>query len=250
MPTYRHVWQGLVLTLLMSVLALGPLSAQTPIEPIVRSVLDELLSDDPDKRMIAIERIALTSHPQAAATLLALDEERLFRLPSGEWLLFEANDSRQKPEPAESVTVNNRLRAAIEAALAFIDLSHDDVKRRLAAAKRLQDSETIAYLDAMESIGRKEQNVQVKQALMLAIANLSLQSTQAERRLDAVRVLAASDEVHARRKLQDLLRKESGQFLEPDESVRQAAKLALKQMDERLRIFEMLAAVFFRLKFR
>jgi len=78
MPTYRHVWQGLVLTLLMSVLALGPLSAQTPIEPIVRSVLDELLSDDPDKRMIAIERIALTSHPQAAATLLALDEERLF----------------------------------------------------------------------------------------------------------------------------------------------------------------------------
>ncbi|NCX02480.1 MAG: branched-chain amino acid ABC transporter permease [Betaproteobacteria bacterium] len=244
MPTYRHVWQGFVLTLLMSVLALGPLSAQTPIEPIVRSVLDELLSDDPDKRMIAIERIALTSHPQAAATLLALDEERLFRLPSGEWLLFEANDSRQKPEPAESVTVNNRLRAAIEAALAFIDLSHDDVKRRLAAAKRLQDSETIAYLDAMESIGRKEQDVQVKQALMLAIANLSLQSTQAERRLDAVRVLAASDEVHARRKLQDLLRKESGQFLEPDESVRQAAKLALKQMDERLRIFEMLAAVF------
>jgi len=244
MPTYRHVWLGLVLTLLMSVLALGPLSAQTPIEPIVRSVLDELLSDDPDKRMIAIERIALTSHPQAAATLLALDDERLLRLPSGEWRLIETNDSRQKPESAETVTVNNRLRAAIEAALAFIDLSHDDTKRRLAAAQRLQDSETIAYLDAMESLGRKEQDVQVKQALMLALANLSLQSTQAQRRLDAVRLLAASDEVHVRRKLQDLLRKESGQFLEPDESVREAAKLALKQMDERVRIFEMLAAVF------
>lgn len=244
MRTYRHVWQGLVLTLLMSLLALGPLSAQTPIEPIARSVLDELLSDDPDKRMIAIERIALTSHPQAAAMLLALDDERLFRLPSGEWRLIEANDSTQKPESAETVTVNNRLRAAIEAALAFIDLSHDDTKRRLAAAKRLQDSETIAYLDAMESIVRKEQDVQVKQALMLALANLSLQSTQVQRRLDAVRLLAASDEVHVRRKLQDLLRKESGQFLEPEESVREAAKLALKQMDERVRIFEMLAAAF------
>jgi urea transport system permease protein len=206
--------------------------------------LDELLSDDPDKKLTVIEALAMSSSPLAASVLSALGEERVFRLASGEWRFVDAGSAAQRPETAETVNVNNRMRAALEAALALIGLRSQDPKLRLLAARRLQDSETLAYLDQMDAVWRIEQDLQVKEALHLALSNLRLQSPLPQARLAAVQALSLSDESHARRRLQDLLRKESGQFLETDPGVREAAALALKKMDERLKVYEWLAAAF------
>ncbi|MBM3380497.1 MAG: urea ABC transporter permease subunit UrtB, partial [Betaproteobacteria bacterium] len=127
---------------------------------------------------------------------------------------------------------------------AFLALGDSDVQRRREAASTLEGIEAVRYLEALTAAWQRESDSGVRQALLLAVAKLRLQSPEASLRLEAVRALALAESSAVRRQLQDLLGLDSTGFREPDPQVREAARVALAAMDARLRKFEWIAAAF------
>jgi len=206
--------------------------------------LSGLRSDDPDERIEAVESIALSGHALAGRVLRAIEDERLVWLEERGWMLLAEGGAAVPPPGAQTVGVNNRVRAALENAQAFLALGDSDVQRRREAASTLEGIEAVRYLEALTAAWQRESDSVVRQALLLAVAKLRLQSPEASLRLEAVRALALAESSAVRRQLQDLLGLDSTGFREPDPQVREAARVALAAMDARLRKFEWIAAAF------
>jgi urea transport system permease protein len=89
-----------------------------------------LVSGETDDRIATLNRLAAAPDPLTAALIQAIADERVRVLPQR--VLILQNDTavdavtgealRQVPDEAQEVMVNNRLRSALETALAGIDL--------------------------------------------------------------------------------------------------------------------------------
>jgi urea transport system permease protein len=222
--------------------ARGQTAAEVAIE--VGLPLAGLRSDDPDERIEAVESIALSGHALAGRILQAIEDERLVWMEARGWILLAEGETADTLAGGQTVGVNNRMRAALETARAFVALAESEVQRRREAATLLEGIEAVRYLEPLKAAWQRESDPGVRQALLLAVAKLRLQSPDASLRLEAVRALAQADSTAVRRQLQDLLALDSNGYREPDPQVREAAKAALGAMDARLRKFERIAAAF------
>ena len=109
------------------------------------------------------------------------------------------------PEGAEDVVVNNRLRGAVQGALAALRLTSADRSARLTAAKELVGGTDEAALPLVVKALEKEQDPEIRPLLEQIAASLQLKTGTPEQRIAAMRTLAESSASSTRPILQSLL---------------------------------------------
>src|SRR5918912_329996 len=93
--------------------------AQAAIDP---ALLKPLAGDDPDARIDAVGKIAALANDEAFKVLDALRNDALYAAPDGRLFMVDKNRafapapgvSGPLPDGRDGITVNNRLRGAVE----------------------------------------------------------------------------------------------------------------------------------------
>ena len=241
-------------SLLAWLLAMPLLAAPAAAAGVDPALLAPLTGDDTDAKLQAIAALGQLPEPGAAAVLQALGNDQLYATGDGR-VLISAGGTRATdpatgaavdlPAGASTVTINNRLRRAIEAALAGSRLFSDKPNERLDAARRLQQTGDPARLPMLEKALASEKNEAVRDALLIAQANLELKSTDPAKRRHAVDLLGATRNAAFRPTLAALTQEQGGVYAEPDAGVREAAANALKRIDRHLATIEWAGNLFY-----
>ena len=142
------------------------------------------------------------------------------------------------PAEAEDVVSNNRMRGEIDAALAALKLLNPDDKVRLQAAMALAKEPDAAKLPLINKALEVETNAQVKNALMLAKAAMSISATDPVERLQAAQTLGQAKSPEA----QLLLNQQLG--VETDVKVKAQITTSLATIKDTLAWGERLGVVF------
>jgi urea transport system permease protein len=231
--------------LLAALLVAAPAARAAPLDP---KVLAGLAAEDSEARIAAIQALATQATPEAAAVLQALAEERL--QAAGERILVAEGDALRDaatgallpaaPEGAEAITINNRVRRALEGARSALSVFSPDRKLRLAAAQRLGESATPELLPLLQRALAGEKDPDVREKLEVATALASLKSPERAARLAAVKALGDG----ATLAVKSLLETAASTAGEPDPEVRAAAAASLAAVDRRLLLADAVNRIF------
>ncbi|MFW9621959.1 MAG: urea ABC transporter permease subunit UrtB [Macromonas sp.] len=210
-----------------------------------------LAEGDGDERVAVVMQLAASPVAADHALVRALADEAV-QVQGNQVLVVQDGTSRDAVtgqtvtpnEQAEDLVVNNRLRAALDTALAGMDVFTDDPVRQHEAALVLQrgalDDPTPAQLPLVErALSQADRlTASARDALLLAQAALHLGSDEAAQRTAAARKLA---EVH-----QPMVKTLLAQRLqvETDPAVQTALKQALTQVERALSISAVLGELF------
>jgi len=240
--------------LLIAALAL-PMHMATALELVDRATLAGLASDNNNDKIEAINALGQLSHPGAAAILEALGNDNVLITSDGSVLVVESagkaydpttGNSIAVPSGAEPITINNRLRRALQAAQASAELYSPSPVVRLAAVKRLQKEGDASRAPIISKALEKEQDAEIKQALTIALAASTIKSGDASARRQAAFVLGESGDANFKPVLSAMLQKDSnGQFAEPENNVRLAAETAINQIDRHQSLVAWAGNIFF-----
>ena len=217
------------------------------------AVVAKLAAEESDAKIEAIAALAKAAPEEALPVLSALASDKLevadgrVLIVDGDRVVDAATGAEVKPAPTnrESISINNRIRREAAAAMAGLRLFAAERSVRLKAASELAGNDADAeLLPLLEKALAAEPDPAVKAQLVLARARANLASPDVEVRLAAVRALGESSEPAVRPLLLGLLEKKGDAFAEPDEGVRSAAGLSLRQIESRLAWSENLGRVF------
>ena len=227
------------------------LSAQAAIDP---ALIKPLGGDDPDARIEAVNRIAALANDDAQKVLTALNSETLFVRPNGDVLIIEDTDAYDPvtgqtvpaPDDAEGITMNNRLRAAVEGALSGLKLFSPDRAQRAVAATALLKDANPAQVPLIAKALEKESDPAIRESLQQAIATANLHAPDAAARKAAVKTLADSTNAGLRPALEQMLAKNAdGSYLETDEDVRIEAVHTLSALERHIAIADFAGKLFY-----
>ncbi|RXZ33863.1 urea ABC transporter permease subunit UrtB [Oxalobacteraceae bacterium CAVE-383] len=228
------------------------LAAQAAIDP---ALIKPLGGDDPDARIDAVNKIAALVNDDAIKVLNALNAENLYVRPNGDVLIIEDDKAYDPvagqpvtptPGDADGITMNNRLRAAVEGALSGLKLFSPDRDARAAAATDLLKDANPAQVPLIAKALEKEQDPAIRASLQQAIATANLLAADPAARRAAVKTLADSTNAGLRPALQQMLQKNpDGSYAEPDEGVRQEAVRTLAALDRHIAIADFAGKLFY-----
>jgi urea transport system permease protein len=143
------------------------------------------------------------------------------------------------------INVNNALRTSIGAAVGRLQISDPDPAKRLAAAETMVRSSSPDAVALLRDALAREKVEDVRAALALTLAKLSLSSTDAAERLAAVKDLSNRLTPEVRALVTPLAAtKADGTFAEPDPQIRAAATALLARIDTRLKLTELALNLF------
>ncbi len=218
------------------------------------ALLKPLAGDDPDARMSAVGQIAALANSDAARLLNALQSDILSVTPDGTIYILDSGQaynpatgqSSALPPGLDSVSVNNRLRGAVEQALAGLRLFSADRGERMTAALELQSHPAIEQAPLIEKARIRETDPSIRAVLNMVVATANLQAADANVRRRAVESLADSSNASLRPLLQHLLDKNlDGSQIETDPGVRIAAIKTLTELNTRIARTEFLGNLFY-----
>jgi urea transport system permease protein len=148
-------------------------------------------------------------------------------------------DGNAPPEGStKKLFMNNRLRVLVATTLAAHQLVSDSAATRLAAARELQNEAQADQLPLLTGRLAAEQDDDVRAVLAQAVAGLQLADADPQIRLKAVKLLGETSDPQTQAALTRLAQNE------PDAQVRAAAADSLKQIQQRLRLGELLGQAF------
>ena len=238
--------------LLATWLCVHALGAFAAIDP---ALLKPLGGDDPDARIDAVNQIAALANEDALKILNALNSDALYVTPAGDVLIVDdagkafnpANDQTgPAPDDAEGITVNNRLRGAVDGALSGLKLLSPQRDQRLAAAGELLKNADPAQIPLIEKALAKESDPQIKDVLQQVQATANLHSTDPAARRAAVKKLAETTNASLKPVLENMLAKNpDGSYVEADEGVRIEAVRTLSALDRHLAIVDFAGKLFY-----
>ncbi|HXX84238.1 MAG TPA: urea ABC transporter permease subunit UrtB [Casimicrobiaceae bacterium] len=216
------------------------------------ALVHDLGFGESDAKINAVAALASSGTPEAAALLQALHDGNVqtsgeqVLLVSGETATDLATGKIVSPLPADrdDLVINNRVRKAIETAIASLKLTAGDRAVRLAAAKQLQTGAGEEILPAIDLALAKESDAEIKDLLSLTRASVQLASSDKATRLAAVRTLAESNNPGTKTLLLGLLEKKGDAYAEPDADVRAEAERSLRAVESKLTTGEMIGRVF------
>lgn len=217
-------------------------------------VLAKLAEDDSDSRIEAIAALGADGSEQSVRLLDALADESLAVTGDGRLVILTGNGALDAstgeaiepyPKDADALYLNNRVRRALHSAQAATRITSSNRNERLSAAHQLRDGASEALLPLLEPALEKEQDSEIRGILLLAVARIQIDSDDpASRRLAAER-LGESSDASVKVMLEGLLATDgNGEFMEPDASVRDAAKAAINAIDQRLAFADAASTVF------
>ena len=172
-------------------------SAHAALDP---AVLQGFASEDFGERLAVIGQLGQIGDEDARRVLEALENDSL-AIGGGKVLIYDGEKAidaasgvalEAVPEDIDTLTVNNRMRTAIEAAKAGMALFSTDPTVRLTAATRLRDGVDATTLPLLEKALASEQDAAVHEVLTLAVSRGNLGSGEAAKRLSAAIALADS----------------------------------------------------------
>ena len=240
---------------LIAAALIAPVHAIHAAELAPAAILAALASDDNYARNEAIGQLGLLASPGSADILAALANGQLLVTADGALLIGRGNneavncasgDTVSVPADAQPISLNNRLRRALQAAQASSELFSTNVATRLAAAQRLQKEGDPARAPAIKRALDGEQDPEVRQALNIALAASSVKSSDAGERLRAVALMGDSMDPAFRAVLGAMLAQgPNGAPAEPDARVRAAATKAIGQIDHHQNIVSWVGNLFY-----
>ena len=209
----------------------------------VETLASQLGSPDIEAVQNAIAALGTHKEPSALALLVALEAGKLRISASGQALIVGADRKMIDPltgkpaVPAGALSeplVTNRVRRAVRLSIAQLQLRSPDIELRQAAARMVSDSPVAEMQPVMESALQDERNPTVRKLLHLAIAQLDLVSSDARKRVNAVKVMHELGDPGLKPMLQRLLEKKpDGSYAEPDAEVRSEAFSAVTSLERK-----------------
>ena len=213
------------------------------------------------KKAVAVDAVAQVDHPRTARILDAMLNGMLYYRKTDERVVIaEQTDDGYAITDAvthallgevakreiKKISVNNKLRGRLRAAIARLTLYAEDPDMRLKAVQNLTKNMDDDVAGLLRQRLPEEGNKKVRTAIDVALALVALDGDDRAARLDAVAVLGESLNTEARAKLSALLEKtEAGAYVEPDRAVRKAAGQALVNIDSNLQFYRGVETVFF-----
>ena len=134
-------WQRLLLIMLLIL----PMHAVMALDLVEKTILAGLASDNNNEKIESITALGQLTNPGAAAILEALGNDKVFVTTDGTILISQdggkaydpaTGNSIDTPAGADPITINNRLRRALQAAQASAELYSPSAAVRLAAVMR------------------------------------------------------------------------------------------------------------------
>ncbi len=181
MPILSRLLRAIVLV--TAVLLAPGASAQSADEAFARFGADSF-SDT----VRAIDMLATSGHPQAAAIIEALGESRL--LAGGGAVVIRGADGKltdgrtgqalaAEPSGVKPVRLNNNVRRTVQAALGGLGLLNPDAGKRVVAAEAVFKSRDVAALPTLETAIAKETDARARTALRQAQAAILITKVDA-----------------------------------------------------------------------
>ncbi len=236
--------QGLRLLLGLAVALWGGASAHALTAEQARA----MASGDTDARVAALGAVAATADPALAAFAQALLDDAV-KLTPAQVLVVKGDTAVDAftgapatlPADAEDVVNNNRMRGALQAAVASLRLLDTDPAVRAAAVAELAKTPLEeAQLPLIDKALAAEADAGLKAQLTRMRAGLLVASSDPAKRLAAAQALGESDESQVKALLMERL----ADGAETDPAVRSALRVALNQVSSRLVWGERLGVVF------
>jgi len=200
-----------------------------------------------DDKVLAIQELASTGHPAVAGILQAMRGGDLYALEAdgrvvvarrgGDgYLITDAITGEDLGtvgrREADKITVNNRLRRAIDAALSSLTLQSNDPAARLRAAANLFANADADDLPALDAAIAEETDAEIRAAFMAARAAALLRDDSLPRadRLTAVDIVAARGSLEATALLRGIAAEEG--------PIGEAAQRALAKVERSLAMWQ------------
>ena len=213
-----------------------------------------LADESASEKLAGIARLVESGDPRAAVILKAMREDALRATPQGGVVIEEGGayvDALTGAKAAvdaaalESITINNRVRGRLDAALAAFDLFAPDPTVRARAIGALEQSPDASLATLVDTAYAKEPESTLKARLQLVRAALRLSGDDRAAKLEAMAQLSESDNAATRLLLLPFLEKApDGAFKEQDAELRAAAERAIRSIDAGQRKGELAGAVF------
>jgi urea transport system permease protein len=226
----------LALAALAWVLA-GPAAALGPEQ------IRALALGDNDERIEALSEAAASGDPSLGPYIEALLADEVRTVGDDQVFIVHGNDVRNAltgepatlPENAEEVVNSNRIRRALQAALAALKLFSDDpVVRGQAIAQMQRETLDEEQLPVIEKVLERETDAGLREQLQALRATALITADDPALRLEAAQLLGRSNQPTVRALLRERLAQEGDSFTEPDAQVRAALKKSLSAVDNRL----------------
>ena len=197
---------------------------------------------DTTERMAVMERLLASGDERAEALIRAMAREAVqvrgeqVLIVEGDRAIDAVTGATVTAEGASSAMVNNRLRGALQRALAGLDLLGDDPARQREAALRLRasvfntpDASQLPLIDnALSAAYAQRLDPQARETLLTARAALWLTSDDPAQRIEAAQALGRVSQTIVQSLLQRQLAAET------DPTVRAALSRSLSQLERSL----------------
>lgn len=208
-------------------------------------VVSNLATDDWKTVSEAVEQLGELEDPATLPVLQALGDRRLHYDDSDRVLIQDpatgafsdavtGEEMDIDPETLEQPVLTNAIRRGVRPLIGQLQIQSDDVAARRAGAQELADRPRPEMLETLIDVREAESNPGILRLLNIAIARLQLESDSAEKRLEAVKVIADVRSARLKSELESLLGKDmDGNHREQEENVREAAREAVAAIEDR-----------------
>jgi urea transport system permease protein len=244
----RNVWSRMAFVLLSLI---GVLPVAQALDPVT---VRQLAAEDGDSKLAAINKLVSAGDVAALPLFKAMQDDAL-QLFNGRLVIVTGAETKDAltgeavsapSDKLESIVVNNRIRGALDSAIAALKLIAPQRAERLAAAKAVATEAGEEMLPLIERALAKETDAEVKALLVQASAAIALKSPDAARRRQAVQQLALSENPQTKPMLAALLEKQpDGRYAEPDAGVRDEAQKAMRAIDSRAIVPQAIGTLFY-----
>lgn len=217
------------------------------------AVVKQLGSEDGDAKLGAINKLVASGEAAALPLFKAMQDETLQLL--GDRLVIVADGKaidaitgatvEAPADKLQSIVINNRIRGALDGAVAALKLLSPEREERLAAAKVVADGASDEMLALIKNAFEKETDAEIKAWLAYARAINEIKSSDAAARRAAVKLLGESWNPQIKQLLTTLLEKNpDGSFVEPDAGVREETERVIRAMQLRFIVPQVAGALF------
>ena len=235
--------------ILALLLACAPLAA---FASLTADDLAPLAADDFDAKAAAIDKLVASADAPSVAVLSALADGSLVATDKGR-VLLQTDDGNKDPltgkiveaPDAQSITLNNLLRAKVAGALSALQLASTDVAKRRDAVAALLKNPDPSMKPLIDRARAAETDADLKKRLDTLWAMTALHDADAKNRLEAVQLVVARHDLDMSELLRPLVaKKPDGTFNESDDRVRAAAQAGIEDLDSIQRRGQIAGTVF------
>ena len=232
----------------IALLALRPLGAYA----LTADDVAPLAADDFDAKAQAIDKLAASSDPQAVRILQALASDAVYATDAGELLISTGDvyhdaltDKVVEPDSPQPVSLSNVLRSRVAAAASAGQLASPDKAVRSAAIDSMLRNPAPSAAAQVDAALASEKDPELHGRLETLWALTALHDANADRRLKAVQLIAATNRISSLELLRPLTLKDAnGTYAETDARVRAAAVAGIDQLASMQRRSEIVGTIF------